>query len=675
MRGCICGIIIYIEHMLNRKGIMAQKTKRATIIKKTTSKKQKKNWAQSFWSRTWAKPAAIAVVFAIIGVGSFVWVNAATTTYSLWSSSVVPRTITVADTGNIELGVKFQSDVAGRVTGVRFYKGSQNSGTHIGTLWDSAGNRLASVTFTNETRSGWQSASFARPISIAANIPYVISYHAPVGRYSLNTHYFIRALQRGHLTAFKSSPVAGDGNGVYKYGSTTVFPDQNSDGKNYWVDVIFTNKLINPIPAPAAPTGVQAMQSGVTANVSWTASTSSKPIASYTVVRDGVAIATVTGTTYNDSGVKYGATYNYQVKATDTMGATSALSIPASVTMVAPTGGGTTPPPVTSANFTFKGPQIIDPQGKPFIPIGSNVNGPNFVWQGATLGQSGIAASTWHWNTVRVNACFSQGCENGGGYHFNNNNDLTSIVNEYTAKHIVVIIDLQQYNPGTYPNVADAITWWKGTASQYKNNPYVWFNLLNEPGADPSTLAQWNNVTAQIADVIRGLGISNVIVADGSSYGQEAGDWTCNLVNPANSGILTYGPQLEKTYGPIVFSMHAYSMWGGGSQGCSSSQLDARLGNYIDMVQAKGLPLILGETGSEPTAAENQSWEVGQIPATQTVFRVVPGKGVGVLPWHGDVGAGYVLVNNASWTSAKSDGSNLSWIGQDLWNYAHKINQ
>ena len=92
------------------------------------------------------------------------------------------------------------------------------------------------------------------------------------------------------------------------------------------------------------------------------------------------------------------------------------------------------------------------------------------------------------------------------------------------------------------------------------------------------------------------------------------------------------------------------------------------------MVHAKGLPLVLGETGTEPSAAENQSWEVGQVPATQAVFRVIPGKGVGVLPWHGDVGAGYWLVNNASWTNANASGNNLTWMGQDLWNYAHTIN-
>ena len=51
--------------------------------------------------------------------------------------------------------MRFRSDVAGFITGLRFYKGSGNNmGTHVGHLWDSAGNPLATATFTNEVLSG-----------------------------------------------------------------------------------------------------------------------------------------------------------------------------------------------------------------------------------------------------------------------------------------------------------------------------------------------------------------------------------------------------------------------------------------------------------------------------------------------------------------------------------------
>ena len=56
------------------------------------------------------------------------------------------------DTAAVELGVKFRSDVDGYVTGVRFYKGTGNTGTHVGHLWSATGTNLGTVTFTGETR-------------------------------------------------------------------------------------------------------------------------------------------------------------------------------------------------------------------------------------------------------------------------------------------------------------------------------------------------------------------------------------------------------------------------------------------------------------------------------------------------------------------------------------------
>ena len=61
--------------------------------------------------------------------------------------------------------MKFQSSVPGWVTGVRFYKGTGNNGTHTGSLWTSSGTQLATGTFTNETASGWQTLTFANPVS------------------------------------------------------------------------------------------------------------------------------------------------------------------------------------------------------------------------------------------------------------------------------------------------------------------------------------------------------------------------------------------------------------------------------------------------------------------------------------------------------------------------------
>jgi hypothetical protein len=181
---------------------------------------------------------------------------------SIWSSSTVPDRADL-DTSAVEVGVKFQSDVAGYITGVRFYKFSVNSGTHVGNLWSSGGTRLANVTFTNETASGWQQAMFATPVQIAANTTYVASYHAPAGRYAVNSNYFASGVTSPPLRAPSSSQSGG--NGVYQYGTSSALPTQTFNAENYWVDVVFETSLA---PDTTPPTVTSTTPAGGAGGVS-----------------------------------------------------------------------------------------------------------------------------------------------------------------------------------------------------------------------------------------------------------------------------------------------------------------------------------------------------------------------------------------------------------------------
>lgn len=79
---------------------------------------------------------------------------------TVWSDQQQPATLTSPDAGSVELGVKVRASTDGYITGVRFFKGPQNTGTHTGSLWRTDGTRLATATFTNETSSGWQQVTF-----------------------------------------------------------------------------------------------------------------------------------------------------------------------------------------------------------------------------------------------------------------------------------------------------------------------------------------------------------------------------------------------------------------------------------------------------------------------------------------------------------------------------------
>ena len=188
-------------------------------------------------------------------------VAATPTTVTIWPSTAVPGLVDGGADSSVELGVKFRSDVAGTITGIRFYKASANTGTHVGNLWSSTGTKLATVTFTNETASGWQQMIFSTPVAITANTVYVASYHANAGHYSADVNYFATAGVDNPPLHALANGVSG-GNGVYAYGASSAFPTQTWNAANYWVDVVFSSgsaptlQSIAVTPAnPTIPTG------------------------------------------------------------------------------------------------------------------------------------------------------------------------------------------------------------------------------------------------------------------------------------------------------------------------------------------------------------------------------------------------------------------------------------
>lgn len=159
--------------------------------------------------------------------------------YSIWNASAVPQVITEQDNNAVELGVKFQTTVNGFIQGIRFYKSTTNTGIHSGSLWSKTGTKMGQATFTAESASGWQEVYFANPIAVTAGTTYIASYHTTTGRYSQDASYFanggvistnLRALANG----------ADGANGVYRYSTTSAFPNSSFQANNYWVDVVFT---------------------------------------------------------------------------------------------------------------------------------------------------------------------------------------------------------------------------------------------------------------------------------------------------------------------------------------------------------------------------------------------------------------------------------------------------
>jgi hypothetical protein len=163
---------------------------------------------------------------------------------TIWPSTATPVSAADPDSSAVELGVKFRADVNGWITGIRFYKSSLNTGTHIGSLWTANGTWLASATFVNETTSGWQQVSFSAPVPIIAGTTYVASYHVNGGHYAGDNGYFANnTAATGVIHALKDG--TDGGNGVFAYNSGVTFPTNTYKSNNYWVDVVFTTTAPN----------------------------------------------------------------------------------------------------------------------------------------------------------------------------------------------------------------------------------------------------------------------------------------------------------------------------------------------------------------------------------------------------------------------------------------------
>ncbi|WP_405863386.1 glycoside hydrolase family 18 chitinase [Streptomyces sp. NBC_01515] len=93
--------------------------------------------------------------------------------------------------------------------------------------------------------------------------------------------------------------------------------------------------------APGTPTASAITNTSV--NLSWSAATDDKGVKNYDVLRDGTKVATVTTTSYTNTGLTAGTDYSYTVQARDTADQTG----PVSGAVAVHTTGGTTTPPAT----------------------------------------------------------------------------------------------------------------------------------------------------------------------------------------------------------------------------------------------------------------------------------------------------------------------------------------
>ncbi|MCX4765009.1 glycoside hydrolase family 18 chitinase [Streptomyces sp. NBC_01275] len=146
--------------------------------------------------------------------------------------------------------------------------------------------------------------------------------------------------------------------------------------------------------APGTPTASGITDTSV--KLTWSAATDDKGVKNYDVLRDGAKVATVTTTSYTDTGLTAGTDYSYTVQARDTADQTGPVS---GAVAVHTTGGTTTPPPagnkVKLGYFTEWGIYGRNYQVKNLVTSGSaaKITHINYAFGNVTNGQCAIGDS------------------------------------------------------------------------------------------------------------------------------------------------------------------------------------------------------------------------------------------------------------------------------------------
>lgn len=355
--------------------------------------------------------------------------------------------------------------------------------------------------------------------------------------------------------------------------------------------------------------------------------------------------------------------------------------------------------------------RILDPDGDVFVPVGLNANGRNWVWEDLTIGSSGGMA-TWHFNTIRLN-CFIR-CQDGFPCQ-HGNDDIGSIVYEYTSRGYVVMLTQHTYgsttttDPAPAPAIADQIAFWEPLAAQFAENPYVWFNPVNEPTGGPTGyppsdygLNDWQNIAEQLGDAISAQAPLSMLVFDGHAAGQDKGHHSCRDDPDFTWGPFRYSAAIQRAsalqarFGRdrVILSSHFYGSWAGNGTGgyelnypaCVGPPLDPfqhfreDTNEYLDTLRDAGIPILFGEVGARVFDEEEWFMVGSNDSASILLEQVAPARSTpkpGILFWHASGGDLRYLTNeDEDWVALRWDGDTgrLNWQGQAMLNYATSVN-
>jgi hypothetical protein len=327
---------------------------------------------------------------------------------------------------------------------------------------------------------------------------------------------------------------------------------------------------------------------------------------------------------------------------------------------------------------------IYTPEGTEFVLRGVMVNGVGWFWNREPVQDAARICDSWKFNAVRPltrlfpppappnpNPDYQPGevIDDDASYHEFNRD----VVDAFTAKKCVVIVNSSDKR--LWESGLDSLKeYWTHTAEAFRDNPYVWFNIMFETGSE-FDLDQWYDVNRQILSIIRTeKGCTNVVMIGGSCNGAETDQFGASTVSEEKSYILTKGKDLVDEFGSIVFMVKVQDEW----ECNSGSQTLNKLTDYIDRVRAQGMAIVAGTwmTSSPETSGWYKEGPQSYPNAARAVIASCKQRNFGQIVWHWNSGDRSDLTKFTTKKSGRGAGwdindtenpTNLTWLGNELW--------
>ncbi len=305
---------------------------------------------------------------------------------------------------------------------------------------------------------------------------------------------------------------------------------------------------------------------------------------------------------------------------------------------------------------------MTDPEGNHWQAQGVNINGEEWVWPRNNTGDADLMMDCWNFNFLRVCNILWDQCRDNE--QFSDNNDIQDKIDTFTAKNAVVMLDEHCLTGGYYEDwqvdeISDYFIEW---ADANPDNPYLWFEVANEPGGSDNDFDLWESHVRQIIEDVRAAGHDHVIAVPGMSWGQDTGgNWSCETVGESDSFILDRGPSIVADYDNVIMDFHIYDQW---------EQCESKLETFLDDVQSKGMHVLAGEIGVDNN---------GDVSDAFDYFTNLESNydNLSWAAWHwyggddnelctsGDPEPGGYAIDDCT------SPSNLTWFGEEIWDMTH----